>query len=175
MMRYLSTAVLCCLCVHHVCADEKSPIAQTGSLFPLVRTTADRSTLPLSFLNPQHTDLDSWKRDGRQAVHALLHYDPPHCPPNAEIVERVDCGGYIREKLYFNTTPDIRVPRTSCCPRVNPSVGRPIVALHDHGGVFHLGQREDRGHRGEHPVLAEFKRPLTRQRSFAQEAKRDSS
>jgi len=68
------------------------PDAQTGSLYPLLRATASRSTFDLSFLQSRFQDVEAWKREARPKVLSLLHYDPPRCDPRAEVVERVDCG-----------------------------------------------------------------------------------
>ena len=150
-------------------ADEPIPAAQTGSLFPVLRATADRSTLPLSFLQPEFQDLETWKAAGRQKVGELLHYDPPTCDPKAEVVERTDCGEYVREKVYFQTTPDLRVPAYVLLPK-GPAGRRPaIVALHDHGAFFTWGKEKIVAVENEHPALAEFKRTYYGNRSFASE------
>lgn len=47
-------------------AKSIKPNAQMGSLYPFVRSTADRSTFELSFLHERFTDIDAWKaRRGR--------------------------------------------------------------------------------------------------------------
>ncbi|HJN16485.1 MAG TPA: hypothetical protein QGH10_13360, partial [Armatimonadota bacterium] len=123
-------------------ADDTIPRAQTGSLHPLLRATADRSDLPLSFLQPNFRNLNAWKRKARKTALELLHYDPPTCPPDVEVVERVDCGEYIREKMYFNTTPDIRVPAYLLLPKGGPERKPAVVALHDHGGFYVWGKEK---------------------------------
>ena len=165
-MFYICTAMLVAVCA---CADDPVPAAQTGSLYPFLRATADHSQLPLSFLQPRFQDLEAWKRVGRQTVHELLHYDPPKCDPNVEIVERVDCGEYVREKLYFNTTPDIRVPAYLLLPKGEPKRRPAVVALHDHGAFFTWGKEKIIATESEHPVLAEFKRTYYGNRSFGSE------
>jgi len=151
-----------------VCAWSEEPIpgAQSGTLYPFLRATADRSTMPLSYLQPRFDDLEAWKLEARDTVRSLLHYDPPHCDPNAEVVERVDCGDYIREKLYFNTTPDVRVPAYLLLPKGYPGPRPAIVALHDHGGFYVWGKEKVIETDDEHPVLAEFKRAYYSGRSF---------
>ncbi len=156
-------------CTAWAFADDSAPAAQAGSLYPLLRATADHSTLPLSFLNPRFQDLEAWKRVGRQTVHELLHYDPPQCAPNVEIVERVDCGEYMREKLYFNTTPDIRVPAYLLLPKGELKRRPAVVALHDHGAFFTWGKEKIIATGSEHPALAEFKRTYYGDRSFGSE------
>jgi dienelactone hydrolase len=155
--------------VAQMSTEETVPQAQAGSVYPLLRATADRSALSLSFLQPRFDDVEAWKRRARAQVRELLHYDPPHCPPNAEIVERVDCGEYIREKLYFNTTPDIRVPAYLLLPKGGPARHPAVVALHDHGGFYVWGKEKVIATDDENPVLTEFKKTCYAGRSFGTE------
>ena len=145
------------------------PDAQVGSLYPLLEATAARSTLELSFLHDRFTDVEAWKGQSRPKVLSLLQYEPPKCDPRAEVVERVDCGQYIREKLYFNTTPDIRVPAYLLLPKGEVRRRPAIVALHDHGGFFVWGKEKIVATESEHPALTEFKRSAYSGRSFASE------
>jgi len=145
------------------------PDAQTGSLYPLLRATASRSTFDLSFLQSRFQDVEAWKREARPKVLSLLHYDPPRCDPRAEVVERVDCGAYVREKLYFYTTPDIRVPAYLLLPKGEPKRRPAIVALHDHGAFFVWGKEKVIATPNEHPALTEFKRTSYSGRSYGDE------
>src|SRR5438132_1171392 len=88
-------------------ADSDSDI---GSLYPFVRSQAVTGEFALSFLRKEFTDLAAWKQTARGKLLDLLHYAPPRCDPRPETIERVDRGAYLQEKVYFNTTPDIRVP-----------------------------------------------------------------
>src|SRR5687768_8788125 len=83
--------------------------SDVGSLFPFIRSQATRSP-SLSYLREEFLDLRSWKKTARGKLLELLHYAPERCPPRAEVVETVDRGEYVREKVYFNTTPDLRIP-----------------------------------------------------------------
>ena len=150
-------------------AEEPVPQAQTGTLYPFLEATAARSTLPLSFLQPQFTDVEAWRQEARATVRALLHYDPPHCDPAPEIVERVDCGQYIREKLYFHTTPETRVPAYLLLPKGGPARKPAVVALHDHGGFYVWGKEKVIATQNEHPALTEFKRTAYAGRSWGTE------
>lgn len=155
-------------------ADSVSPIAaipdaQVGSLFPLLKATAGRSTLSLSFLHDRFQDVAAWKREAQPKVLSLLQYAPPKCDPQAEVVERVDCGEYLREKLYFNTTPDIRVPAYLLLPKGETKRRPAIVALHDHGAFFAWGKEKLVATEHEHPALTEFKRTAYSGRSWGSE------
>ena len=146
------------------------PNAQVGNLYPFLRTTADASEFKLSFLHDRFHDVEAWKREARTKVLSLLQYNPPKCDPRAEVVERVDCGPYVREKLYFNTTPDIRVPAYLLLPN-GPAKRRPaIVALHDHGAFFVWGKEKIVATEHEHPALTEFKRLYYSGRSVGSES-----
>ena len=70
-MPYFLIALLVALLAACSQADDTLPQAQTGSLYPFLRATADRSELPLSFLQPRFRSLEAWKREGRKKVHEL--------------------------------------------------------------------------------------------------------
>ena len=74
-----------------------------------------------------------------------------------ETVERVDRGKYIREKIYFNTTPELRVPAYVLVPKNLKGKAPAIVALHDHGGFYRWGKEKLVKTDDEHPALTEFK------------------
>jgi dienelactone hydrolase len=146
--------------------------AQLGSLFPFVRSVAAAAPQELSFLQPHVRDLEAWKTRGRTVVRELLRYDPPPCDPAAEVVERVDCGDHVREKLYFNTTPHLRVPAYLLLPKGPPRRRPAIVALHDHGAFFVWGKEKVIALPDEHPALTEFKRQSYAGRSYGSELAR---
>jgi len=148
------------------------PDAQIGTLHPFVKATADRSTLELSFLHDRFRDVDAWKREGRAKVRELLRYDPPPVDPRPEVLERVDRGDFVREKILFNTTPDIRVPAYVLLPKGERKRRPAVVALHDHGGFFVWGKEKVVGTEDEHPVLREFKERYYAGRSFADDLAR---
>src|SRR5206468_4031375 len=94
--------------------------SDVGSLFPFIRSQAVKGEFPLSFLNPRFRSLRNWKKSARGKLLELLHYAPSACDPAAETVERVDCGDYVREKVWFNTTPEVRVPAFVLVPKPAP-------------------------------------------------------
>lgn len=162
MMLILAAAVL-------AQTDTPVPPAQVGSLWPFVQAQADHATLPLSFLNAQQTDLDAWKREGRAKVLELLRYSPPKVDPKPEMVERVDCGDYVREKIYFSTTPDVRVPAYVLVPKDGKQRHPAVLVLHDHGAFFVWGKEKVIGIEGEHPALAAFRQQYYGGRSVGNE------
>ncbi|MHB8995366.1 MAG: dienelactone hydrolase family protein [Armatimonadota bacterium] len=148
------------------------PGAQIGSLYPFIQQTAAASPLELSYLHDHFTDLEAWKAQGRAKLLELLRYSPPTCDPAPEIVERVQCDGYVREKLYFNTTPDIRVPAFMLIPDDLQGPAPAVVALHDHGAFFAWGKEKICEIENENPALTEFKRTGYDGRSWASEMAR---
>ena len=126
--------------------------SDVGSLYPFVKSQAAAGEFPLSFLQGEFADVAAWKRAARGKVLDLLHYAPPPCDPKAETVARVDRGEFVQEKVYFNTTPDVRVAAFVLIPKKSRRPAPGIVALPDHGGVAifkarpgsRLGHKRDR-------------------------------
>lgn len=143
--------------------------SDVGSLFPFIQSQAVKGEFPLSFLNARFRSLRSWKKAARGKLLDLLHYAPAKVDPSAETVERVECGDYIREKVWFNTTPDVRVPSYVLVPKNAPKPAPAIVALHDHGGFYLWGKEKILEMPGEHPVLTEFKKHYYGEHSIATE------
>ena len=150
------------------------PDAQVGSLYPFLRTIQENSTCELSFLHNRFSNIETWKREARNKVLELLHFPPQGCVPIevAGHIDRVDCGDYVREKIYFNTTPDIRVPAYLLLPKGAKKPRPAIVALHDHGAFFVWGKEKLVALENEHPSLTEFKRRSYAGRSYATELAR---
>jgi dienelactone hydrolase len=146
--------------------------SDVGSLFPFIRSQAVRGEFPLSFLRDEFRDTTTWKRLARGKLKELLHHDPPLCDPRSEVVARVDRDGYVRETVYFNTTPDVRVPAYVLVPKGLKGRAPGIVAMHDHGGMYFWGREKLVEGDGEHPVLAAFKRGAYGGRSVASELAR---
>ena len=140
-----------------------------GTLDPFIRSQQVKGEFPLSYLNPGFRDYRSWKRKARGKLLDLLHYAPPRVDPKPELLERVDRGDYIQERVTFNTTPDIRVPAYVLIPK-NVKLPAPgIVALHDHGGFYFYGKEKLLDLPDEHPVLTDFKRNYYGGKSIATE------
>ena len=156
--------------------SESSSTARTesdvGSLWPFIQGQAVAGEFPLSWLRPEFTSLARWKRKARGKVLELLHYSPAKCDPRAEVVERVDAGDYVREKVYFNTAPDIRVPAFVLVPKQAKRPAPAIVALHDHGGFYIWGKEKIVETEGEHAVLTDFKKNYYGGKSIASELTR---
>jgi dienelactone hydrolase len=145
--------------------------SDVGSLWPFIETQIP-TEFPLSFLNPRFTDLKAWKKAARGKLFELLHYAPESCGPKAEVVEQKDEGEYIREKVCFNTTPDLRVPAYVLVPKAGKKPLPALVALHDHGGFYLWGKEKLVETASEHPALTEFKQTAYSGKSIASELAR---
>jgi dienelactone hydrolase len=129
-----------------------------GTLYPFIYSQAVKTDFPLSFLGSGFKDMSAWKRQARRKLLELLHYAPAKCEPRPEVIEKVDKGDHVREKVFFNTTPDIRVPAYVLIPKKAKFPAPALVALHDHGGFYFWGKEKLIEGENEHPVLAEFKK-----------------
>ena len=143
--------------------------SSVGSLFPFIQGQAVKGEFPLSFLNPRFRALRHWKRQARAKLLDLLHYVPPQVEPNAETLEREDCGWYFREKVLFNTTPEIRVPAYVLVPKGRAKRFPAIVALHDHGAFYLWGKEKIVATEDQNPALQDFRQQYYGGRSIAVE------
>lgn len=143
--------------------------SDVGSLFPFIQSQAVQGEFPLSFLNDRFRSVSRWKKTARGKLLDLLHYAPPPCEPEAETIERVDCGEYIREKVYFNTAPGVRVPAFVLVPKRATQPAPAIVALHDHGAFYLWGKEKIVEIPGENPSLPQFREQYYGGRATANE------
>ena len=146
--------------------------SDVGSPFPFIKGQAVRGEFPLSFLRDEFRDPKAWERRARGKLRELLLYDLPACDPKPEVVAKVECDGYVRETVSFNTTPDTRVPAYVLVPKGLKKQAPGVVALHDHGGMYFWGREKVVEVEGEHPVLAEFKRGAYGSKNVASEMAR---
>lgn len=126
----------------------------------------------MSFLNEAFTDPHAWTRQARATLLADLHYAPPPCDPRPEVVERVDRGTHMRERVLLNTTPDIRIAVHVLVPKNAQKPAPAVVALHDHGGFYFWGKEKLVQVDPEHPELTAFKKTCYGGRSIADELAR---
>jgi dienelactone hydrolase len=146
--------------------------SQIGNLYPFVQKQADRSSVELSFLNAQFTDLPAWQTRARSTVLDHLFYAPPPATPQPEIIRRSDRGDYIEEYLTFQTTPDLRVPAYVLIPKKVKLPAPGLVVLHDHGGFYLWGKEKVVEVENEHPALGAFKQTSYGGKSIASELAR---
>src|SRR6266567_975976 len=102
-----------------------------GNLYPFIKEEQQRTRQRLAFLNRLPKDLEAWKVECREKVFAALTYRPEACKPEAGIIDRVDKGDYIRERLKFHTAPSVEVPAYLLIPKRAKFPAPAVVALHD--------------------------------------------
>jgi len=142
----------------------RSPL---GNLHPFVAAIADHHRPALSFLNPHFTDLAAWRAAARAQALALLRYAPPRAPLDPQVIEVVDKGDYVREKVTFASAPWSRVPAYVLTPKGLSRPAPGIVALHDHGGYYVHGKEKLVETERESPHLIAYRESGYGGRAFA--------
>jgi dienelactone hydrolase len=142
--------------------EEPFAGSDVGSLLgPIARVRDAQPWAADSFASDKYAPADhtGWRRRMREAVFDLLHYRPAKGDFAAEVVERTDRGSYVREKVYFNTSPEVRVPAYVLVPKDRGPGGKApaVVALHDHGGFYRWGKEKLVQTENEHPSLVAFR------------------
>ncbi len=151
---------------------QHRPLPELGSHWETFAKLSGRCRPELSFLRPEFDDPISWSKQARGVVETDLHYDPPVCDPEPELIERADAGTYIRERLMISTTPDIRIPVYVLVPKTIRRPAPGIIVLHDHGGFYFWGKEKVVHVPPEHPELVAFKQRAYDGRSIADELAR---
>ncbi len=74
-----------------------------------------------------------WRARTRGRLTDLLGPLPREIALNAEITERVDCEGYVRERVVFDVEPTMSVPAYLLVPDGRRRPGPAVLAVHGHG------------------------------------------
>jgi dienelactone hydrolase len=122
--------------------DLHPTAADLGSAFLDVQRLADESSYPWSFLSDRFGGPDEFKAAAREKILELLLYRPAEVDPQPEVLERVDRGDHLREKVLFSTSPHFRVPAYVLIPKGLQQPAPAIVDLHSHGGMFLFGKEK---------------------------------
>jgi len=162
----MRTLVFLALFVVPVAARAEDPLVafqdaptrnDLGSLFPDVDKLAQGSRHRYSFLGDRFKTFAEHKSTARDKLLDLLHYRPEKVDPKAEVLERVDCGEYVRELVTFSTTPHFRVPAYVLIPKKAKFPAPAIIDLHSHGGMFLFGKEKVVGlGKDTHPAMVEY-------------------
>jgi dienelactone hydrolase len=129
-----------------------------GSLFADLEALAGDSRYPDSFLGGRFRSLAEFHTAVRPKVFELLGYRPEKVDPKAEVVERVDCGDHVRERVTFATAPRARVPAYVLVPKGLTKPAPAVVDLHSHGGMFLFGKEKVVDLGRNHPAMEEYHR-----------------
>jgi dienelactone hydrolase len=136
---------------------ELSPTgSDSGSLFPIIDKFAAQNEYSHSFLGDRFQSVEQYRTEGRRVVFENFSYRPARVDPRAEVVDRRDLGGFVREKIIFSTTPDLRVPAYVHIPKSAKGRLPAIVDLHSHGGMFLFGKEKVIDLGENHPVMEEY-------------------
>jgi len=86
---------------------------------------------PLDLTDPGR--FDAWRARRRARLAELLGPLPIRVPPDLETLETVQCEGYRREKVVFDTELTMSVPAYVLVPDDRQLPGAAILAVHGHG------------------------------------------
>ena len=149
--------------------NQYAPAPDLGSHWSLFGKLSADCRPAMSFLEAAYDDPQAWADVARARLLDLLHYAPPPCDPAPELVESVDRGTYVRERVLINTTPHIRIPVYVLVPKGLDGPAPAVVALHDHGGFYLWGKEKVVEVAPENARLAAFKQQYYGGRSTADE------
>ena len=160
LMPFLGSAVLASSNEPSLVSDPtrelKPTAADLGTNFAAVEQIAgmiQSSVFPLK----KDAAFDSAFRDqARGKVREVLSYEPPKVAFNPEVVERVDCGDYWRERVLISTTPWFRIPAIVLIPKGLKATAPAIVDLHSHGGMFLFGKEKVVDFGANHPAMVKY-------------------
>lgn len=127
--------------------------ANLGNLLPDVERIAAANPFTHSFLNGGFPSFHEFEVQARQKVFDLLLYRPEPVDPRSEVLDRIDCGDFIRERVLFSTTPSTRVPAYVLIPKNLSKPAPAIVDLHSHGGMFLFGKEKVMDLGVNHPAM----------------------
>lgn len=87
----------------------------------------------MRFRGNSKDDWLDWRRRFKSKLLSLLGDFPERCPLKPKVLERVDLDVYIREKVIFQSEPDVWVPAYILIPKNIVGRGRAILCIHGHG------------------------------------------
>jgi dienelactone hydrolase len=88
---------------------------------------------PLSDAETQRSVLAPWRERCEKRLHELLGPLPERVPLDLETVESVQCDGFRRDKVVFDTEETMSVPAYLLVPETRSSPGPAVLAIHGHG------------------------------------------
>jgi dienelactone hydrolase len=132
--------------------------ADLGSVYPEVEKIAADNEYRLAYHPDRFRSFDDFHSAAREKLLDLLQYRPAKVDPKPEVLERVDRGDHVREKVLFNTSPHFRVPAYVLIPKKAKLPAPGIVDLHSHGGMFLFGKEKVIDLGKNHPTMTDYHR-----------------
>lgn len=132
------------------------PAGSLGSWTPLFEQLSAAQPRRFSYLDPQWTDAEEWKRQARAVTLSHLRFQPPCDPLSPEILSRTDLGDHFREEIRFGSCLGMRISATLLLPK-GEGPFPVVIGLHDHGGFYALGREKLIGSECEPETLRAFK------------------
>lgn len=130
--------------------------ADLGNLWPDVQRLADANRYSLAFASGRFRSWAEFESSARDKLLEILKYFPEPVAPAPDLLERVDCGEYVREKITFATAPGWRVPAYVLVPKNLRRPAPAIVDLHSHGGMFLFGKEKVIDFGANHPAMTAY-------------------
>ncbi len=117
-------------------------LANLGNRYADIAKLADSMRYEYSWAAGNMATFSEFQATARAKLFELLQHKPAEVAPRAELLERVDCGSYTREKVTFATTSAWRVSAYVLVPKGLRDKAPAIVDLHSHGGMFLFGKEK---------------------------------
>ncbi|HEY5250324.1 MAG TPA: alpha/beta fold hydrolase [Acidimicrobiales bacterium] len=102
----------------------------------MVRLSEQRLVDPLPAEDGQPLDresLEEWRARCRARLDGLMGPSPEPVPLEVETLESVECDGYRRDKIVFDTEATMSVPAYLLIPNDRVEAGPAVLAAHGHG------------------------------------------
>jgi dienelactone hydrolase len=132
--------------------------ADLGTLAADVERLAAANRYALAFPSPRFKTYSEYRAAARAKVLELLSYRPEKVDPRPEVLDRVDRGDHVRERVVFSTSPVFRVPAYVLIPKGLTRPAPAVVDLHSHGGMFLFGKEKVTDLGANHPAMTEYHR-----------------
>jgi dienelactone hydrolase len=91
------------------------------------------ATTPTDPVPADPAQIDAWRDRCRRRLEALLGPLPPPVPLNFEVLDSVQCDGYRREDVVYDTEELMSVPAYLLVPDDRTTAGAAVLACHGHG------------------------------------------
>jgi dienelactone hydrolase len=127
-----------------------------GCLWPEIQGLADADSFADSYLSGRFQSFAEFQSAARNKLLEVLLYRPESVAPAPELIDRVDCGDYFRERIRFSTAPNRRVPAYVLIPKGLTGPAPAVVDLHSHGGMFLFGKEKVMDLGINHPAMTAY-------------------